>query len=181
MASPIPTLRTERLLLRPFAVEDAGAVEALLAGPEVAATTLNIAHPYPAGAAAGWIAAHGAAARGEGFAWAVVRAADGRLMGAITLRVDQQHRRGELAYWLGAPFWGRGCATEAARRVVAFGFGELRLHRVEAGVFPRNPASARVLAKTGLRHEGTPRGYVRKGGALEDVAMWAALRDEWAG
>ena len=177
---PIPELTTTRLLLRPFVPEDANRVTELLQRPEIAATTLNIEHPYPEDAAAAWIASHAAAAeRGEGFTWATCRLDDGLLMGAFGLHIDERHRRGELGYWLGVPYWNQGFTTEAARAVIAFGFEELRLHRIQATHLPRNVASGRVMLKAGMTYEGTLRGYYVKNGTFLDVAMYAILRDEW--
>lgn len=178
-ASAIPRLRTARLDLRPFSPHDAWSVRELAGAPEVAATTLNIPHPYPEGAAEAWIGAHaGNAERGEVYTWAVTLALEGTLVGAISLHVAKAHGRGELGYWLGSPYWGRGYMTEATRRVVAWGFGDLGLHRVQAKCLPRNVASSRVMEKAGLRFEGLMRGYVRKGDAFEDIAIYGVVRDD---
>lgn len=179
---PIPVFSTERLLLRPFAAADAARVQALAGAPEVAATALNIPHPYPDGAAESWIARHLAAAdEGSGFTWAIVRRGDETLLGAITLGLTERHQRGSLGYWLGVPYWNQGYTTEAARRVTAFAILERGCYRVEAGCFPRNVASARVMEKAGLRYEGVLRGYLRKGDHFEDVATYALLRPEFTG
>lgn len=176
----IPTLSTERLLLRPFAAADAARVQALAGAPEVAATALNIPHPYPDGAAEAWIARHTSEAdEGIRFTWAILRRSDETLLGAITLGLVARHQRGSLGYWLGVPYWNLGCTTEAARRVTAFAFLERGCYRVEASCFPRNVASARVMEKCGLRYEGVLRGYLRKGDHFEDVAMYALLRPEF--
>ena len=175
MTSPIPILDTDRLRLRPFVLEDAPTVQWLASDAEVAATTLNIPHPYPDGLAAAWISGHGAAAERGVFTWAIVRRAGAALMGSITLSVNAQHRRAELGYWLGVPFWNQGYMTEAAHRVTVYGFEQLGLHRVQAACFPRNVASARVMEKAGLRYEGVLRGYARKGDTFEGIAMYAIL------
>jgi ribosomal-protein-alanine N-acetyltransferase len=179
VSSLIPNLDTDRLRLRPFTLSDAAAVHTLAGAREVATTTLNIPHPYPEGTAETWIDGHAAAAAaGTGYIWAMVRKADELLMGGISLWVNATHQRGELGYWLGVPFWNQGYTTEAARRVVEFGFTELGLHRIQAGCFPRNVASARVMEKAGLIYEGLLRGYVRKEDRFEDVAMYALVRTE---
>ncbi len=51
-------LATERLLLRPFVMDDAPAVQRLVSAYEIAENTLLIPHPYPEGAAAEWIGRH---------------------------------------------------------------------------------------------------------------------------
>jgi [ribosomal protein S5]-alanine N-acetyltransferase len=61
---------------------------------------------------------------------------------------------------------------------MVFGFTDLGLHRIEAMCFPRNRASARVLEKAALRHEGLSRGYVRKGDTFADVLMYGVVRED---
>lgn len=177
MTSPLPTLETGRLILRPFTLADAPAVQALAGAAEVARTTLNIPHPYPDGAAEAWIGSHADnAAAGRSYVWAVVRRAGGVLMGSISLGVEARHRRAEMGYWLGLPYWNQGYMTEAARRILAFGFDELGLQRIQATCFPHNVASARVMEKAGLIYEGLLRRYVLKGDQFEDVLIYARLR-----
>ncbi len=176
----IPVLETERLCLRPFVPADAVAVRRLAGAPEVAATTLNIPHPYPEGAAEAWIAGHAtAAAEGRTLAWAIVRRDGNALLGAITCALTPAHARAELGYWLGLPYWNRGYMTEAVRRVVSFGFATPGLHRMGARALLRNPGSWRVMEKVGMVREGVLRGYVRKGDSFEDVVAYALLRPEF--
>jgi len=169
-------LKTQRLLLRAFTLDDAPHVQRLAGVREVALNTLHIPHPYPDGAAEAWIAK-----QGEGAEIVFAIESDGQLVGAIGLVVDRTHERGELGYWIGVPFWGRGYATEAGRAMVRFGFGEQRLQRIFAQVFSRNPASARVLQKIGMRHEGTLRQHLKKWGESVDVECYGIIRSEFDG
>jgi RimJ/RimL family protein N-acetyltransferase len=186
MSAPIPVLTTPRLRLRPFTAADADRV-ALLAGvPEVARMTANIPYPYPDGLAEAWIAGHPeAAAAGRVLTWAITRAdeaaATGALIGSITLVPEAQHQRAAIGYWLGVPYWRHGYASEAAHRVLVYGFAERGLRRIQATVFPRNPASARVLEKIGMCKEGVLHSYLLRDGRSEDVALYAVLREEWVG
>src|SRR5579859_2411167 len=145
---PIPVLETNRLQLRPFVSSDAATVQTLAGAPEVAATTLNIPHPYPEGAAETWI--NGLAERANGghsFAWAIIQRNDEELIGAISIGLNSRHQRGEIGYWLGVPFWNHGYMTEAAKTVVTHAHRDLGLHRVEAMILPRNRGSSRVAEK----------------------------------
>jgi ribosomal-protein-alanine N-acetyltransferase len=176
----IPELMTERLRLRPFGLADAPEVARLVGDARVAATAVAIPHPYPAGAAEAWIATHEPdAAAGDALTWAVTDLESDTLYGAIALRLTQAHRRGEIGYWAGFPYWNRGFTTEAARRVVEHAFLTLDLHRVQAICLPENRGSARVMEKAGLRFEGTLRGYVLHGERFEHRAMYAIVRAEW--
>jgi RimJ/RimL family protein N-acetyltransferase len=178
MTMTIPILTSERLVLRPFSPDDVPRVHELLSTPEIADTTLNIAYPYPEGAAAGWIATHAtAAADSTGWTWAITRRSGAELLGAIGLGVVSVHRRGTLGYWLGVAYWGQGFMSEAARAVVAYGFDALHLHRIGAECMSRNPASAKVMQHTGMTYEGTSRGYIFKQGVFEDVDRYAVVRD----
>ena len=171
-------LDTERLILRPPDLADAPAVQRLAGAREVALNTLMIPHPYPDGAAEEWISKP---RTDDQINFAITVRETGELAGVIGLIVNRDHDRAEIGYWIGVPYWGRGYATEAGRAVVRHAFEGLALNRVYAEVFSRNPASARVLQKIGMRHEGTHRAHIVKWGEAVDVEMYAVLRGEWRG
>lgn len=174
MNSPA-SLTTARLLLRPFELGDAAVVQRLAGDPEVALTTQNIPHPYEDGMAEEWIASHLAAWEAKRLlALAVTTAAEG-LVGAVSLTITAAHRRGELGYWIGRPYWNRGYATEAAAAVVDFGLEELGLYRIQARHLTRNPASGRVMQKIGMVREGILRKHIVVRGQIEDVVMYSIL------
>jgi ribosomal-protein-alanine N-acetyltransferase len=180
MPAERPTLHTARLLLRPFTLADAPEVRRLAGDREVAATTMNVPHPYEEGMAEEWIGTHEACyERGEQVNFAVVLRHGNQLIGSIGLRLSQLHARAELGYWIGRPLWNRGYCTEAARVVVDYGFRDLGLHRIHATYMTRNPASGRVMQKIGMLYEGRLRQHVCKWGAFEDMDTYGLLRDEW--
>jgi ribosomal-protein-alanine N-acetyltransferase len=175
-----PTIETERLVLRPFRLEDASDVQRMCGAREIAAATLTIPHPYPDGAAEAWIAGHADAyGSGRSLELAIVLRADGALVGAVGLGFEREHRRAELGYWIGVTYWGRGYATEAASALVEHGFAVEGLNRIYAFHFANNPASGRVLQKIGMEHEGTRRGHTLKWGEYLDSEAYAILRSGW--
>jgi RimJ/RimL family protein N-acetyltransferase len=177
-----PTLETARLLLRPFALDDAPAVQRLAGAAEVSDTTLNIPHPYRDGVAEAWILTHKQLFRVGMLAnFALVLRHSNQLIGAIGLRIEAQHARAELGYWVGLQHWGRGYCTEAGFGVLDYGFNVLGLARIHASHFTRNPASGRVMQKLGMRHEGRLRQHIRKRDVFEDLEIYAILRSEFRG
>jgi ribosomal-protein-alanine N-acetyltransferase len=175
-----PTIETERLVLRPFRLEDAPEVQRLCGAREIAVGTLTIPHPYPDGAAEAWIAGHAEAFDRGAIEHAIEARTDAALIGAIGLNLEREHGRAELGYWIGVPYWGRGYATEAARAVLDYAFAEEGLNRVYAFHFTSNPASGRVLQKIGMTHEGTRRGHSLKWGEYLDSEAYGILRSDWA-
>ena len=172
-----PTLRTERLVLRPFTLEDAPAVQRLASDYEVALNTLMIPHPYPEGAAEQWIATHRDDFENDRLLHFAVD--DGQFVGAMGL-IFKGDTLAELGYWIGKPFWGRGYASEAARAVVRYGFETLGMHRIFAMHFARNPASGRVLKNVGMTYEGRLRQHLKKWDEYLDIDAYGILRDEFA-
>jgi RimJ/RimL family protein N-acetyltransferase len=177
-----PNLETERLLLRPLTLDDAASVARLAGSREIAHTTTTIPHPYSEEQARVWIAAHtGQSDAGKAMVFGVVTREDAQLIGAVGLReIDSEHSQAEMGFWIGVQSWGKGYATEAARRVVRYAFEESKLNRVYAHHMVRNPASGRVLEKVGMKREGLLRQRVRKWGVFEDVVLLAILHDDWA-
>jgi ribosomal-protein-alanine N-acetyltransferase len=174
--STIPTLETARLRLREYLESDIEELVPLIGAREVAATTLRISHPYTEQDAKAFLVL----VQEPGRLWlAISLRGDGRQIGGIGLTVDQQHQHAELGYWLGAPYWGKGYATEAAREMLRYGFEDLCLHRIYASHFKHNPASGRVLVKLGMRHEGCQREHLRKWDLFVDSELYGLLRQEW--
>jgi ribosomal-protein-alanine N-acetyltransferase len=171
-------LETARLRLRPFEPGDAEQLQELAGARSVAEGTLLIPHPYPLTEAVEWIASRPQALENGNLVYAVTLRASGALIGAMGLVLRPQHDKGELGYWIGEPYWGQGFATEAARAVVDYGFDTFALNRVFAIHFTRNPASGRVLEKSGMRHEGSLRQDVKKWDEYVDVEVYGILRSD---
>jgi [ribosomal protein S5]-alanine N-acetyltransferase len=175
-----PTLRTRRLFLRLFRLEDAAEVQRLAGAFEIADTTLNIPHPYPDGAAEEWISTHpGGFEQGLQVTFAITLQDQGTLVGAIGLVMNPKFSRAEIGYWTGVPYWSKGYTSEAAAEILRFGFENLGLNRIYAYYLTRNPASGRVMQKIGMVYEGTLRQHARSGERFEDLHLYAILKSDW--
>ncbi len=76
-------------------------------------------------------------------------------IGCVSLMIEPDWpTSAELGIWLKRGAWGRGYATEALRHLIEWGFQAQGLHRIWAECAADNPASARVLEKSGMRLEG---------------------------
>jgi [ribosomal protein S5]-alanine N-acetyltransferase len=169
-------LQTERLTLRLHAPSDIPALMPLIGAREVAATTLRIPHPYTEADARDFIAGtQEELSNGSGLRLGIVVRESDALCGGVGLRIEPDHRRAELGYWIGVPNWGKGYATEAARALVQYGFETLGLHRIFASHFANNVASAKVLRKIGMRFEGSQRGHILKWGEFLDIEMYGMV------
>lgn len=177
-----PTLLTARLVLRELALSDGPAVAAGAGDRRVARFLVGVPSPYSLALARRWISSRiewWTLGRGVTFAIAR-RSAEAKLLGTVSLRLYARDRRAELGYWLAAPAWGDGIATEAARAAVDFGFRQLTLARIHAQVMAGNVASVRVLEKLGMVKEGVRRQHVKKDRRLHDVILYGLLRDEYS-
>lgn len=173
-------LETERLRLRPWRSEDAPRLADIVNVYEIAANTLTIPHPYHLSDAEAFIAkTRTSIQEGTVYSLCVTLKSEGVPIGSCGIGLTAKHRRGEIGYWIGKAYWGQGYASEAARRIVQFGFERLKLMRIQATYFPENPASRRVMEKAGMVYEGTLRNYVQKWGDSRDLGMCAITREAW--
>ena len=176
----LPVLEAERLILRPFTLDDAKELQRLVGERAIADTTLNIPHPYEDGMAEAWIGTHQSAFEAHETVTLAVEARDtGNLVGAVGLRLHLANESAEIGYWIGRMYWGRGYCTEAARAMLDYAFRELGLNRVHAAHLSRNPASGRVMIKLGMVREGRQRQHVKKWGVFEDIEKYGILRGEY--
>jgi [ribosomal protein S5]-alanine N-acetyltransferase len=98
---------------------------------------------------------------------------DGDSAGAVDLRLDR--RIGELGYWLGVNYWGRGIMTWSLLTLVPYFIKKFRLVRLAAGVFSGNGASAAVLTKVGFAYEGTLRKSVIRFNVYKDIEIYSII------
>lgn len=158
-------IETDRLTLRPLVPSDAGLIRLYSQEEKLARMTRSIPHPLPPGATEGFIASV-LEGRHGGTVWAIEHrgAAGEALIGVIALGDDC-----EIGYWIGAPFWSTGFATEAVEALVAHCVASGR-QPLGARVFQDNQASARVLTKAGFRYTGEDTVYSIARGA--SVPVW---------
>ena len=98
------------------------------------------------------------------------------LIGSIGLQLEVPHKRAQLGFWVGVPYWNKGYCTEAARTVVAYGFDTLLLNRIYASHFSSNPASGKVLTKVGMKPEGTQIQHFVRFGKFEDAKTYGIVK-----
>ena len=174
-----PIIETNRLILRPFKLSDSKRVQELAGDFKIAETTLNIPHPYMDGIAESWIINHkDNLSSGKSITYAIVKKETEDLMGAISLMINKVHKKAELGYWVGVPYWNKGYCTEASQAIVELGFKELNLNRIYALSMECNNGSWRVMEKIGMKYEGTRRQDVFKNGIAIDLRSYAILRED---
>jgi [ribosomal protein S5]-alanine N-acetyltransferase len=102
-----------------------------------------------------------------------------RIVGTVALSnvVRGPLQSANLGYWVAECVNGRGLATRAVGELIPLAFGDLGLHRLEAGTLVDNIASQRVLKKNGFERIGTARGYLHIGGAWRDHVLFQLLAD----
>jgi RimJ/RimL family protein N-acetyltransferase len=173
-------MHTNKLILRPFVLSDANRVQLLAGDIKIAETTLNIPHPYENGMAEAWIGTHRESFKeGKGVTYAIVKNDTNELIGAIGLMINPNHRKAELGYWIGFPYWSNGYCTEASIALIDYGFEELDLNKIYARSLVTNVGSWTVMENAGMSYEGTLRQEVIKDGIAYDLKNYAILKDEY--
>jgi len=106
---------------------------------------------------------------------------EGRLAGEINVSGVQRgpFQNAYVGYWIDEAQAGRGYVPEALVAVARFAFEDVRLHRLQVAIIPRNRASRRVVEKLGLREEGVAVRYLAINGVWEDHLRYAITAEEW--
>lgn len=174
----VKTLETERLILRAFSKKDADALYNYAKNPNV-------------GPHAGW-KPHANAKESKRIiagiflssqAWAIIDKETETLIGSIGLEPDKRRpgiKSKELGYSLSEKSWGKGLMTEAAKRVIQYGFEQMDLDIIAICTGPTNERSTRVIEKCGFKYEGTERYcYLIYDGSIRSSKCYSLLRSEW--
>ena len=161
------TFETKRLILRPWQESDAKSLYQYASDPNV-------------GPAAGW-PVHTSVENSREIiqtvlsvpgTYAVVDKDSGCAVGSIGLMIGQAsniglpENEGEIGYWIGVPYWGRGLIPEAVNELLRYAFCDLKLDKVWCGYFDGNTKSLRVQEKCGFIYQYT-----------KENEFWPALND----
>lgn len=116
---------------------------------------------------------------GAGYGFGVF--VDGSFAGEINLSSIQRgpFQSAYVGYWIDEARAGHGYTPEALVVVARFAFEELRLHRIQIAIIPRNAASRRVVEKLAIRDEGIAVRYLEINGEWEDHVRYAITAEEW--
>lgn len=175
-----PTLETERLILRKLGISDAQDVFEYARYPEVARYTTWDAHKSVEDAKAFIIWTLERYKRDKAGEWGIELKKTGRLVGAMGfVQLDLPNSLGSIGYVLSKEYWGKGIMTEAVRRLIYFGFEEMKLNRIEAVHIPENEASGRVMKKAGMSFEGLLRQRLFSKGKFWDVKQYSIIKKDW--
>ncbi|MBK3494729.1 GNAT family N-acetyltransferase [Viridibacillus sp. YIM B01967] len=119
------------------------------------------------------------AEQGTLYSFGIFLTEDKRLIGNITLSevVQGDLQSCWIGYYLDKMQNGKGYTTEAVKLAVYYVFNELKLHRIEAGVMPRNGASIKVLEKVGFYKEGIAKENARINGRWEDHQILSIINN----
>ena len=182
----VPTLRTARLVLRPWAATDRPGEDV-----ELDRAGLRYMPPGAQPTYSTWQEWYDRRSRqtDEGqVLWCIAAADTDRALGAVTLfdRDAPVRERAEIGYWLYPAARGRGYAGEAVDAALAHGFAPLTqdglgLTRVEADTDAENTASQDLLRARGFREWGHAHAnYTRADGSISDSIYFELLAGDYA-
>jgi [ribosomal protein S5]-alanine N-acetyltransferase len=132
-------------------------------------------HPYTPADARDWIALASGASPLTNFAICHDDEAIGGI--GVELGSDVHRFSAELGYWLGRAWWGRGLMSSLIPPFSRWAMERFGLVRLFAASYDWNPASARVLGKSGFQFEGRLRRSVVKEGRITDQVLYAMIAD----
>ena len=176
--SRMPTLKTERLVLRRISLDD---IDDMYEYAKEASVTkfltwcphVDKAHTFEY---VSYLQSRYKA--GDFFDWAIVF--EGKMIGTCGFtRFDFQNDMGEIGYVINSDYHGKGIATEALGRVIRFGFENLGLNRIECRFMVENSASRRVMEKNSMTFEGVLRQGMLIKGVYRDIGVCSILRSEF--
>ncbi len=178
----LPELVTPRLLLRKLKLEDASDMFEYASDPEVAKDVTWEAHRTVADSLGFLNSVVQKYAKKETSEWGLVLKENGKLVGTCGfVWWRPEHARAEFGYALSRKYWGRGLMTEAAAAVIAFAFGRMKLHRLEARCIITNTGSEKVMLKNGMKYEGLLRDVVYEKGGFKSLKLYSLLKEEYPG
>jgi len=112
--------------------------------------------------------------------WGITLKDTGEFIGTCGFHnMQMRSYRAEIGYEIAQTHWNKGYVTEAIHAMLEFGFGMLKLNRIEALVYPENSSSHRALEKIGFVEEGLLREYAYFRECFTDLVMHSILKTDY--
>jgi ribosomal-protein-alanine N-acetyltransferase len=176
----LPSLQTERLILRKMTSDDAEEAFEYSSDPEVFEFVGGEVHRTIRDSEEFLKEISEKYERQETVVWGIVYKERCKLIGDCGfIKWDASQARAELDYLLSREYWNQGLMTEAIMEVIRFGFERMQLSRIQEMCEIANVASARVMEKAGMRFEGVLRSYIQHDGKSLDMKMYSIIRNDW--
>ncbi len=176
----LPTIETERLLLRKITLNDASDMFEYASNPEVSEYTMWSTHVSIEDTKYFLKSLTKMYKRKELVDWGIVHKAEKKFIGTCGfVEWSMTHNRAEIGYALSARYWGEGYMSEAVNAIIEFGFREMLLNRIVGRCKVDNIASARVMEKVGMQLEGILRQQLFVKGRYWDLKIYSLLREEF--
>ena len=169
------TLKSNRLILRPFSIKDIEDVF-LFASDEIVTKYLTWT-PHTDISQTEKVVKEVYMAR-PGI-YAIELKSEHKCIGCIDIRISPEHDKASLGYVLNREYWNKGYMSESLKLIIDFAFSKLELNRIESTHYIGNEGSGRVMQKCGMKYEGKGLKEVKIKGVFYDVSHYAILREDW--
>jgi RimJ/RimL family protein N-acetyltransferase len=177
---PLPTIRGEHVYLRPAERDDIDLFVRWFADSETT-RYLSMRAPFSKAMEERWFDSMLEQQGKRAYHFVICLLADDRAIGTAGFHhVNQEDGNAAFGISIGEKDeWSKGYGTDALRAICDFGFGQLRLERIELDVYEENRRARRSYEKAGFTTEGTLRHAHFSDGRHHDVIRMSLLRDEW--
>lgn len=175
----IPTLETDRLVLRKMLTRDAADMFEYASRPEVSEYLLWNPHTTQRFTKNYLHFLQSQYGSKNFYDWAVTLRSSEKMIGTCGFTsFDLANNSAEVGYVLSSSYWGQGIAPEALKKVIDFGFRELELHRIYARIMDGNTRSETVAKKCGMTLEATMRDLLYVKGAYRTIKIYSVLETD---
>jgi len=176
----IPSIETDRLILRKLKVSDFEDMYEYSKSDEVTKYLLWRSHPDEQYTRDYLKYIQSRYRAGDFFDWALEHKETGKMIGTCGFaKLDYDNNSAEIGYVINPAFWHKGYASEAVKKVIDFGFHTLNLHRIEARYIVGNEFSRKVMEKCGMTYEGIHRSSLMVKDSFVSVGYCAITADDY--
>ena len=176
----LPTLSTERLILRKLVYSDKNDIFSYAKNPEVSKYVIWETHETEFDSLEFLNIVYEAYNKNRPAPWGIQLKNDSRIIGtAGFVDWDKEKKEAEIGYALSQKHWNKGFITEAVKEIIKFGFENMDLEKITSRCKPENTGSYKILEKCGFDYDGTVKKQFFMKGSLHDMRMYSFSNENY--